>query len=154
MAKSKKLESQPQGLTIHEIPMRRPPVSARDPSKKTLIDLIDEHHPSLSSKSSKSKLEGSGRIVELGNDDGTVDSGSEEEEEEEIIYQYSRTAESVYMAVPLSILYTGLDVLCRQQYMQPVEVRETIFVALRGLPGEPPLIRHLLPVWEVWGTSS
>jgi hypothetical protein len=129
-------------ITVEEIPLRRPDRNApRDPNRKTLIDLIEEHHPSVRIKGNSS-----GRIEELpdsptrsssgdGDNEETDDDDDEEEEDGELEeYYYSPAAAATYLAVPLSILMFGLDILCHQQYSQEPVYRDIFFKCLRGFP--------------------
>lgn len=109
-SKSKSKPPKPE-ITVDEIPLSRPPpASQRDPNRKTLIELIDEHHPQLSGEQKAGE-------------------GADGE------YTYGRLEEAFYITMPLIILYGGLDVMCHQQYLQPVDMRETTFASLRAFPG-------------------
>src|SRR5690606_1988481 len=62
----------------------------------------------------------------------TDDDNEEEGEAEE--YYYSPAAAATYLAVPLSILMFGLDILCHQQYSQEPVYKDIFLKCLRGFP--------------------
>lgn len=122
-------------ITIEEIPLRRPDRSyaKRNPNHKTLIDLIEEHHPSV-------RIQGNsdGRIEELPDSpsrDGDDEDENEADEDAEMMeYMYGPSATATYLAVPLSILMFGLDILCHQQYSQEPILRDIAFKCVKALP--------------------
>jgi hypothetical protein len=101
------------GITIREIPLRKPDFGPRAPGHKTLIDIVDEKRPR--------------------NPDGTPIVAHSASDEEEVVFGPVMTTMSFLM--PLSMLLGGFDVLVHQQYGQDVVMEKVIWRVARAVPG-------------------
>lgn len=101
------------GITIREIPLKKPDFGPRAPGHKTLIDIVDERRPR--------------------NPDGTPIVAHTSNEEEEVVFGPMMTTISFLM--PLSMLLGGFDVLVHQQYAQDVVMEKVIWRVVRAMPG-------------------